>query len=363
MPTSKRRAYTGVIAQLTANPQQFEFFQAVRMLQQWLGTSNRGDLLPHQVRFCNSTSLSFPAGEIESMQVFWGDVPCDGSTVGIKRDPNEVERIEMVPAVMGLLGVTGVLPTVYTELIARHEQLQRDPAARSFLDLFSHRSVALLYAAWRKGRLHLQYEESQQKRFAPMVLSLAGVGLEPLQARLDPSKGGVDDQSLAFFAGTLQQRVLSAGRLEQILAAYLKVPVCLEQFAGRWYELPEKAQTSLGLSNGVLGKNALSGERVWQRDLRVKVQIGPLGPHRFRRFLPGQPGAFALKKLLGLLSGMSLEFEVNLILQASAVHGTSLTSRRASTTGCLGWDTYLLTGINPADRCDVRYDLHSRALH
>ncbi len=366
MSTAQRRTHTGVISRLLEQPQQFEFFQAVRMLQQWLDTPARGDLLPPVLRFRNSTALSFPASEIESLRVVRKALDiADGATPSVDdlNDAALMERIEIVPAVMGLLGVTGALPTVYTDMIAQRELYQRDLAARRFLDLFSHRAVSLFYAAWKKSRLHLQYEENQQKRFVPMMLSLAGVGQEPLRNRLGAEQGGVDDESLAYFAGALQQRVLSARQLARLLSAYLRVPVAIEQFAGRWYTLPVEAQTSLGLLNGVLGQNALAGERVWQRDLRVKLMLGPLDPHRFRRFLPGREGAYALKKLVGLLSGTSLEFEVNLVLQAKAVQGMTLACERLSTMGRLGWDTYLLAGTNEHDRCDVRYDIGVAELH
>lgn len=327
-------------------------------MERWLSADapSGGQLLPRQLRFRNSTAMSFPASEIESLRIHWGAHDEDASVDGAGATP---ERIDMVPAFMGLLGVNGTLPTVYTEQIAQRELYHKDLAARSFLDVFSNRAVAMFYAAWKKNRLHLQYETDRKNRFAPMVLALAGVGQSALRDRLDPHEGGVDDESLAFFAGALQQRSLSGAQLAQLLARYLKVQVKIEQFCGRWYTLPPEALTAIGSSNGVLGRNALAGERVWQRDLRVRVLLGPLNHARFRRFLPGAPGALALRKLLTLLSGVSLEYEVNLVLQADAVEGIDLRSSRSPLAGRLGWDTYLQTHSHDIDRCDVRYDVQA----
>jgi type VI secretion system protein ImpH len=355
MSSPQRRPDPGVISRLTAQPHQFEFFQALRLLQRWLGNPPRGDLVPSRLRLRNSVSLAFPAGEIESLRVFpdaaasLAPAPANGAALP--------QCVELVPTMMGLLGLNGALPAAYTDLVAQRELYQRDLAARAFLDLFSHRMLALFYAGWKKHRLHLQYEADRRQRYAPIVLALGGLGQDALQARLAPEAGGVDDESLAYFAGTLQQRVLSAGQLTQVLRAYLKVPVRVEQFVGRWYELPAQAQTALGQRNGILGRNALMGGRVWQRDLRVGLALGPLDPARFRRFLPGGAGALALRKLLGLLSGTRLEFEVRLGLQASAVQGMTLDSQRPTTACRLGWDTYLVTRPAAHDRCDVRYDL------
>ncbi len=352
MPTPQRRDSTGLIDQLLADPHRFQFFQAVRLLERSLAKPEGGgaELLPSQLRFRNSISLSFPASEIEALTVH-REVTVAGE--------QEIDRIEITPAFMGLLGLAGALPFVYTEQIAQRELYQKDFAARSFLDLFSNRAVALFYTAWKKSRLHLQYEANRKNRFAPMVLALAGVGQSALHDRLKPESGGVNDESLAFFAGALQQRALSAQQLQQMLSRYLRVPVRIEQFCGRWYTLPPGARTALGVGNGQLGRNALSGERVWQRDLRVRVVLGPLTHTLFQRFLPGAPGATALREVLTLLSGVSLEYEINLSLRADAVKNSALDSNRSPLAGRLGWDTYVQTRPAENDRCDVRYDVHA----
>jgi type VI secretion system protein ImpH len=365
MPTPQRRDSPGLIDQLFEDPHRFEFFQAVRLLERTLSARHGAgaDLLPAPLRFRNSSSLSFPASEIESLKVRWkqpegGESEPAEASSGSAR---EIEAIEITPAFMGLLGVAGALPFVYTEQIAQRELYQKDFAARSFLDLFSNRVLALFYKAWKKSRLPLQYETDRRNRFAPMVLALAGIGQVPLTDRLKAEAGGVNDEGLAFFAGALQQRTLSAQQLQQLLSRYLQVAVRIEQFQGRWYTLPPEARTVLGLSGGQLGRNALSGERVWQRDLCVRVVLGPLDHRLFQRFLPGAPGATALRELLTLLSGVSLEYEIAIVLRADAVTSSSLGSNRSPLAGRLGWDTYLQTRPSATDRADVRYDIHAAA--
>jgi type VI secretion system protein ImpH len=363
MSAPKRQHGPGLIDQLFAEPHRFEFFQAVRLIERTLADAprGRGDLVPRELSFRSSVSLGFAPSEIEALRVTHAapdDAPAEGDAA-----PAEpaIERIEITPAFMSLLGVSGTLPLVYTEHIVQRETQQKDFAARAFLDIFGSRAVSLFYAAWKKHRLHLHYEADQRNRFAPLVLALGGLGQGPLLDRLKPEAGGVADESLAFFAGALQQRQLSASQIERLLARYLNVSVRIEQFLGRWYDLPPSARTSLGLGNGVLGRNALSGERVWQRDLRVKVTLGPLGHDKFRRFLPGAPGALALKELLTLLSGVSLEYEINLELKAEAIETSQLSSTRSPLAGRLGWDTYLQSQPAANDRCDVRYDIHGAA--
>jgi type VI secretion system protein ImpH len=389
-----------VIEELLQNPQQFSFFQAVRLLEGWLAEGGQPGQGLSRLNFRNSLALSFPPSEIESLEVqrhaelaaprpAGGDaVPGnvaeqaldavlaasgeagDGAAARLPRS-HEVARIDLTPAFMGLLGVTGALPLYYTETLAQREHFHKDRAARAFLDVFSHRAVALFYQAWRKHRMAVQYEGAQRQRFLPEVLALAGLGQKGLRERLQGAFGGVADESLAFHAGALQRRTLSARQLQQVLQSYLKVPVRIEQFVGRWYRLPDEAWGHLGViaggragqvpTTGVLGRSAMLGERVWQRDLRMRVVLGPLDRAGLRRFLPGGRGAAALKSWLTMLNGVALEYEVNLTLQRDEVQGCTLGSHRSLHEARLGWDTFLQTRPATQDRSDVHYDIHAAA--
>lgn len=400
MPTPQRRNATGVIERLLLEPQQFGFFQAVRLLDRWMAPGAPEGQGLAKLNFRNSISLSFPASEIESIQVQRA-VPSLAETESLsvaaqksqesKVEPKgaletmladrrplawpcrpaEIDRIDLTPAFMGLLGTAGTLPHFYTETLAQRELFQKDYAGRAFMDVFSHRVVSLFYEAWRKHRQPIQVEAGRRSCFLPLVLSLAGLGQKGLRDRLGGERGAVADEALAYYAGTLQQRTLSARQLQQILQEYLAVPVRIEQFVGRWYQLPESGRAYLGVMgrqgglsgpiNGVLGRSAMLGERVWQRDLRMRVVLGPLPHKRFRRFLPGEAGASALKELLTMLSGVSLEYEINLQLQRDDVKGCELDSCRPQTACRLGWDTFLQTRSANEDRADVRYDIHAAA--
>ena len=344
------------IQQLIQAPHAFGFFQAVRLLDRWLGAGQPPGVGLRRLHFRNSVSLSFPASEIESMHVTWRSP----AAVDL---PDGVERVDLTPACMGLLGVTGALPLFYTEWLGQAEQRHRDPSARAFLEVFSHRSVTLFYEAWRKHRLALQYEADRQRAFLPQVLALAGIGLKGLRHRLEPHRGGVSDEGLAYFAGALQQRTLPASRLQRILQRYLGVPVEVEPFVGRWYRIPEVGCTRLGvgLSDrcGLLGQSAVLGDRVWQRDLRMRITLGPLDHVRLRRFLPGGAGERALRHWLGLLFGPALEFEVRLRLRQPDVQPMALDASRAPTLGRLGWDTFLMSRPAQRDRDDVCYDIQA----
>lgn len=353
LPTPGAGPRHSPLARLLQRPQGFELHQAVQLLQRWLQT------LPPQARptlhFCNTLSLAFPASEIASLH----GTAADGAGPAPDAPPAELGRIEITPTFLGLLGVGGVLPYAYSELLSAHETLQRDSAARAFLDLFQHRVVTLFHAAWLRHRLPLQAHARDPGR--ERALSLLGLGHPALHERLQPQAGGVGDAALAYHAGTLQRRCTSAATLQALLADYLGVPVRIDAFAGRWCALEPQTLSRLGTANAALGVDALLGARAWQRNLRLRVCLGPLDAAQQQRFLPGRSGALALRELLTLLSGPSLEYELRLCLRAAAVSPTRLQPDRGNTGFAprLGWNTFLLTRPNGREREEAVCELHA----
>lgn len=360
MSAAQWPAPVAVVQRLLDEPHGFEFFQAVRLLENWWAREEgltRQQVLGTRLAFRNSLSLSFPASEIESLRAQWR-VLKDTAVQAGQGEPASArpapERVEITPAFMSLLGAGGVLPSYYTEVVAQRESERRDNATRAFLDIFLHRAVALFYEAWRRHRLWVQFESDRKHAFLPLMLSVAGIGHRSLRDRLHAHEGGVADDALAHFAGALQGRPLSAHALQRLLSYYFRIPVRLEQFVGRWFTLPKDNRSSTGLSNMQLGRNLVIGERVWQRDLRLRLTLGPLSGERFRRFLPGGQAALALRELLGLLAGPTLEYEVRLALEAKDVRGAELDASHAPR---LGWDSFLVTAPETKTRTDAGYDL------
>lgn len=360
MSSAKRRIDPGVARQLIEQPHRFQFFQAMRILEQlFLRQGEKlDDVVPYKVRFRNTLSLGFPASEIESAQAFSteGDLLDRVSVIEHAIATENVGEVQLTPAFMGLLGATGVLPTHYTELLAERDVYHRDRAARAFLDMFSNRAVALHYAAWKKYRLAFQYELDRRERFLPLVLGLAGVGLPGLRDRMVDGKGDVFDQAVAHYAGAIRQHPVSAAMLQRVLSDYFSVSIAVEQFVGAWYPVPDSQLSRLGVGNARLGSTALAGDRVWQRDLRMRLTVGPLDRDRFDEFLPGGAAAQGLAKWLTLLTGVCLEYEVCLMLKAEDVRGFGIGGAAGAR---LGWDSYVCSRPSSVARADTRYGIHT----
>lgn len=336
MPAPQRRPVPGLIGRLVAEPWRFQFMQALRLLLAWL---RRSGTPPEQalrdiLRFENSLSLGFPASEIASLSI-------EGEVT--------VTKIRLTPAFMGLLGANGTLPLHYTERIAAYEHTNQDASARAFVDLLSDRAVSLFFQACGTYRHELAIDLHGEDRFRPMLLALSARQPGAARAESDPSLLQAD--VMAFYAGLLRQRPISAAALRCILPDYFGVPIAIEQFTGAWDEIPDSRQCRMGGANDTLGHGGALGVRTWRHDLRVTLHIGPLGKADYERFLPGGASARALEAMLGTVGIAGLQYLAHVMLRPEDAAPLDLAGG-AKPGKRIGWDTRLGHEPRPVD---VRY--------
>ncbi len=358
MQAAQRAIDPGVVERLLDEPYRFQFFQAVRVLETWFSRRNEGresERSAEPIVFRNSLALTFPASELEHALPYdeAGQALVGTDAWRPALSDRTVDRVELTPAFFGLLGGQGALPLHYTEQLIGRAHIQRDHAAREFFDVFSNRATALFYAAWKKYRLPFHYELDRDERYLPLLLALAGVPDAPTRAKVQGGPGTLLDEAIAGYALPARHRPMSAAYLARTLTDYFRVPVSVEQFAGRWYTVPSERITVLGRVNATLGATALAGERVWQRDMRARIVVGPLRKRDYEAFLPGEARAVALERMLTLLAGITIEYEVSLVLAREEV-GTSRLGGGAR----LGYDAFLCTREAEHDRDDARYELN-----
>lgn len=312
--------------ELFDEPYRFEFFQAVRLLEKIYPDSKSvgREALPNDepVWFRSRVALDFPSSEIHEIL----DGPDDGSGRS---------KIEMIVNFMGMIGVSGVLPTHYTELVLdriRH----RDTAMWAFLDIFTHRSVSMFYQAWAKYRFPVAYERGRDD-FTGYLFDIAGLGTDRIRGKMD-----LEDESLLPYGGLIAQKPHSAGALENILSDYFGVTAKVDQFFGQWLELNDEDVTRLGTSNSGLGTSAIIGSRIWHQQSKFRVRIGPVEFKKFQAFLPNGTAHRALRSVVRFMAGQEFDFDVQLVLAAKQVPGTILTTR-AVRKPMLGWTSWLKT--------------------
>jgi len=365
MATADGREGSDLSLTLFESAYQFDFFQAVRLLEQRqreresqgagqpdeLQGEGHGvgrDLHPSSeaVRFRALPSLSFPAGPISAVH----DVP------GAPASKREFLPPEMVVSFLGLTGPNGALPRHYTELVLQRIR-EKDLSLRDFLDLFNHRLISLFYRAWEKYNWPVAYERAQLDNpdgepdpVTQSLYCLKGMGTTGLRGRLS-----VDDEVFLYYCGHYSHAPRSALALECLLAEHLEMKVTVLQCQGQWLSLEPDDQARMPYPtepngrNNQLGVSVVVGERIWDLQSKFRLRIGPLTWQQFRTLMPNGPALRPLCQMTRLYAGPTLDFDVQPILMPEEVPGCRLTPD-SSRGPYLGWTTWLPAPAVPSSQ-------------
>ena len=174
------------------------------------------------------------------------------------------------------------------------------------------------------------------------------MGMMPLWDR-----DAVPDWGKLYFSGRLASLPRNAEGLESIIKEFFEVDAEVVSFVGHWLSLPEDSVCRLGHSpeTGTLGELVALGSRVWDRQLKFRIRLGPMPLRDFERLLPQTSGFARLKAWVLDYVGEELFWDVAFVLKAEEVPGTTLGHH-----GALGWTTWLKTKPFAKDSEDLVVD-------
>jgi len=321
---------------LEDKPFSFDFFQALRRIEclhpgkPRLGKGLRP--IDEAVRIGQEPSMTFAPSSISSFYLPAGGRP---------------GRMEV--RLFGLLGPNGPLPLHLTEYARARLLNAGDATFVRFLDMFNHRFLLLFYRAWAQARPTVSLDRPDDDRFRIYIGSFEGLAGSKMRERDE-----IGDFAKLFFAGLLGRQVRNRDGLVALLTSYFRLPVRVEEFVGHWMRLPKRDQTSLssgGETSAQLGGGAVLGARVWDRQHKFRIWLGPLSLAQYEAFLPGGKAIGRLVAWARQYFCFELEWDVRLVLAHDEVPKTSL-----GQFGRLGWTTWLGTRPAIADATDLTLD-------
>lgn len=332
------RPATGALGPLDAyadRPWALGFYQAVRLVEASfpdrprVGRSARPP--EDAVRLAQEPSVHFAPSEVAAIEPETGE-----------------RRTRLLVHFFGLFGPDGPLPLHLTEYARDRRRNFRDPTVQRFADLFHHRALSLFWRAWADSRPTVSFDRPAEDRFARYVGALCGVGMDTLRGR-----DAMPDLTKLHFVGLLANQTRHADGLGAVLSAFFAVPVRVECFIGAWLPLQESDRSRLGETprTGTLGRTALAGGRVWSRQQKFRIVVGPLRLADYLRLLPGGDSFHRLIPIVRNYAGDTLLWDVNLILRRDEVPAT-----RLGRAGRLGWSTWLMPRRSSRDATDLFLD-------
>jgi type VI secretion system protein ImpH len=345
IPATPPSALDTWLATVEAAPHAFDFYAVARRIEQLQHPQPRlGKALrprDEAVRFGQDAELDFAPAALSSFE-----------------RSRSSGRVRLGQRFLGLFGPMGPMPLHLSEYVRERSRHHGDHSAARFADIFHHRMVLLLYRAWAQAQPCVHADRTDDDAYARWVDALAGSHLAPRA----PS-AAVPAKALRFHVGTLLRRTRDAEGLAKIVGSYFGVPVRIEPHVGHWMAVAPDDRTRLegrasamGSGLAVLGRTAVAGRKVWDRQHRFRMHLGPLTYAQYESFLPGQPALRALREWLAHDQSPSLACELRPTLRGSAVPTTRLGQRDALRTqaGRLGRTVWLGQRGPHRDRADLR---------
>lgn len=280
-------------------PQSHHLFQALRLIEAVhsdsprLGRSSRPAQDP--VRLAQEAELAFPTSTISSY---------DG-------DP-EKGKPKLTQRAFGIFGPNGALPLHLTEYARDRQRNHHDPTMVAFADMFHHRMISLFYRAWTTGEPAPSFDRADDDPFGEKLDAIAGMSGEAFVCR-----DAMPDVARRHFAGLLASAPKSEAGLIAILKSFFAAEISIESFVGSWLHLEPHDRGQLG--GAVLGSGASLGEKVWSREAKFRIRIGPLSLEEYERLLPEGKSLKRLAAIIRSFVGDTLEWEANLVLRREDV--------------------------------------------
>lgn len=342
MATAGWRTNTSVGEALRAQPDSFEFFQAIRLLCHAVGEGGRGSE-PLPFAFRSAVGQAFPSREIQLVDF---DTAVEGSA--------DVDNVVIHVARLGLFGPRSPLPTAHTEWVYNEHLAacrgaedrsghQRRAALPAFLDLFSRRLISLEYRTKETSSVALESRRPPQSRLGERLFCLIGL-------RQCVRDYPVPQGAILAVSGLLANRRSSKVRLQKVLRLWLDLPIEVYDHIGGWRKVATDHHTVLGRSRLVEGQ--VVGERVWLQQGFVGLVLRGISYETLLDYLlqtnGGRPPARdTLRAAVGLLTEFRWPIRLTLTTPWSGVPRSRLYRRWRPRTADAGAGQGGRVGTNP----------------
>ncbi|MET0335233.1 MAG: type VI secretion system baseplate subunit TssG [Rhizobacter sp.] len=294
---------TRLYEKLAAEPWAHDFFAVLRQIESLspdkprLGKSLRPNAEP--IRLGQDPELDFAPAALMSFKP-------------------EGARPRLGTRFFGLFGPMGPLPLHLTEYARDRLRNHADPTLARFADVFHHRALLLFYRAWAHNQPAVQADRPNDDQFAKWVSAL--IGQAPVAMR---GADTVPDAAKRHSSGLLASRSRHPEAIAKVLRQYFNVPIRVEPYVGHWMALRPEDRSRLGRPgarrSAPLGVSAVAGAKVWDRQYKLRLHIGPLSFEQYQQFLPGQPSLIELRDWMRQLLGFEMLWDVRLVLKGDEV--------------------------------------------
>jgi type VI secretion system protein ImpH len=286
-------------------------------------------------RFRADLSAAFPGREISGLKIAPSKSqprsPMARAT-SFRHPALAPEIIEIKTPDYCVASAIGPLPEPFTEWV-RDQEKSREHAMSAFLDMFNQRLNVLRFQMKANQTLGLNNLPPEDTQHAHYLASL--MGMDQSEQSDQSAQVPLPRRGWLAAAGLLANCRKSAPAVTQILSLFVGAKASMTELVGAWQRIEGDDRIALGRANHALGQRSVLGQRIWDQQARVHIEIAPLDYAHFCTFLPPGIGKFAgasalpshyhgFVALLRLLLDRLCDVEVRLQVRAETIPAGAL---------------------------------------
>jgi len=326
MATSLRRKAINIIEDIVENGEEYDFYQAVRLLKRL--SSNAGSDSDAEIRIRPELNLDYPNADISEINSL---------------DDNQ---FEIITTFFGLYGVSSPLPGFYTEELLDDEWDERE-AARGFFDVIHNHMYPLLFQAWLKYKFSHNAVEEGDPKYWEIIYSLLGLNEE---FRANKRLTG----RLLKYAGIISQQPKTMLGLKTILNDFIEdASIEIHPCVSRKVSIVQHQRCNLGINNYQLGEDLVVGQEVEDRSGKFLIEVGPVNTDMLNRITTDGSMLDDIHEIISLFLTQPFEYEIVLLIAPGTEQSIQLGNEASSR---LAQNTWL---INESNTEEFRLVLHS----
>ena len=278
------------VKDLRAMGQEFNFFQALRLLE----SSEEHDGAFSALRMKGENSAAFKANFIEDVQF---------------NEQSSKSELNMTVNGFNLCSQNGPLPDIFSELLYR-EEAEGNRGPNDFINIFNDRLLHSLFEMKKIFNPMLFNGSKSDYSHKKLFEAVSGLPTNETLSEKFPQRYG---ELWKTFSVALANRRINYSLLRNILTETLGIRIKLEPCEGSWRELPKTYRAKLG-SGLILGAGGALGRKYWDHSSRISLQLFVDSRDRCLALLPGGAEHQDFCRLASALIDGLYEINVEIVL-------------------------------------------------
>ena len=251
------------VADLRARGREFNFFQALRLLE----GSEANDGAFSALRMKGENSAAFKVNFIEDVRII---------------ERGSESELDLRVNGFNLSSQNGPLPDIFSELFYR-EEAEGNRGPNDFINIFNDRLLHSLFEMRKIFNPMLFNGSESDYPHKNLFEAVSGLPTNAALARRFPQRYG---EFWKTFSVALANRRTNYSLLRNILTETLAVQVEIDPCNGSWRALPSAYRAKLGGAS-TLGSGGALGKKYWDQSSRINLQLFVNSRERCLALLPG----------------------------------------------------------------------------